>query len=192
MPTVFVRLTGCPLRCGYCDTEYAFSGGEQMTMDRIREQIASYGCKRVTVTGGEPLAQEECLEVLTRLCDDGYLVSLETSGTMDLSGVDPRVTKIMDIKTPGSGESEKNLFSNIAHLSRGDQIKFVICDESDYLWSRQIIEQEVLADSLEILMLPAYGEQNPVDLAEWIVRDKLPVRFQMQLHKQLWGDAKGR
>ncbi len=192
MPTVFVRLTGCPLRCGYCDTEYAFSGGEPMTLDAICERVASYGCERVTVTGGEPLAQVRCLELLTRLCDDEYLVALETSGSLDLSGVDPRVTKIMDIKTPGSGEVEKNMLSNIGHLSHSDQIKFVICDEADYIWSRQIIEQEALVDCVEIIMLPAYGEQNPVDLAEWILRDRLPVRFQMQLHKQLWGDAKGK
>lgn len=192
MPTVFVRLTGCPLRCGYCDTEYAFSGGEQMTIDAIINRIAAYRCKRVTVTGGEPLAQRRCLELLTRLCDDGYLVALETCGALDLSGVDPRVAKVMDIKTPGSGEVEKNLFSNIGYLSHTDQIKFVICDEADYTWARQILKREALAQKAEVIMLPAYGAQDPAQLAEWILRDGLPVRFQMQLHKQLWGDTRGR
>jgi 7-carboxy-7-deazaguanine synthase len=192
LPTVFVRLTGCPLRCSYCDTAYAFRGGEEMNLDAVLERIASFGCKHITVTGGEPLAQEPCLELLTSLCDAGYLVSLETSGVLDLSEVDSRVTKVMDIKTPGSREAEKNLFSNFAHLSRSDQIKFVICDEADYIWSRDIIQQKSLESVAEILMLPAYGEQNPTDLAEWILGDRLPVRFQMQLHKQLWGDAKGK
>ncbi len=192
MPTVFVRLTGCPLHCNYCDTEYAFSGGERMTVAEITERIATYNCKLVTVTGGEPLAQKGCLDLLTGLCDDGYMVALETSGALDVSGVDPRVIKVMDIKTPGSGEVDNNLFSNIRYLSRTDQIKFVICDEADYLWSRQIIGQEALVDKVEIIMLPAYGEQDPEKLAEWILRDRLPVRFQMQLHKQLWGDARGR
>jgi len=192
MPTVFVRLTGCPLRCDYCDTEYAFSGGEQMTVDAIVEKIATYDCRRITVTGGEPLAQKSCLELLTRLCDDGYSVALETCGALDISMVDSRVCKIMDIKTPGSGEVEKNLYSNIVHLSHDDQIKFVICDEADYNWSRQILQQQALAAKAEIIMLPAFGEQSAVDLAEWILRDRLPVRFQMQLHKQLWGDAKGK
>jgi len=192
MPTVFVRLTGCPLRCGYCDTEYAFSGGEQMTIAAIVEKIATYDCRRVTVTGGEPLAQKSCLELLTRLCDDGYQVALETSGALDISTVDSRVCKIMDIKTPGSGEVEKNLFLNIVHLSLDDQVKFVICDEADYNWSREILQQQALVTKAEIIMLPAFGEQSAVDLAEWILRDRLPVRFQMQLHKQLWGDAKGK
>lgn len=192
LPTVFVRLTGCPLRCDYCDTTYAFSGGEEMSLDAVLERIASFGCKQITVTGGEPLAQESCLELLTSLCDKDYLVSLETSGAIDLSGVDPRVTKVMDIKTPGSGEAEKNLLSNIVHLTRSDQIKFVVCDEADYIWSRDLIQQKSLESVVEILMLPAYGEQNPTDLAEWILADRLPVRFQMQLHKQLWGDAKGK
>jgi 7-carboxy-7-deazaguanine synthase len=192
IPTVFVRLTGCPLRCGYCDTAYAFSGGEEMDLNSIVERIAAFGCNQITVTGGEPLAQEQCPELLSRLCDDGYQVSLETSGALDLSEVDSRVTKVMDIKTPGSGEAEKNLFSNITHLTRSDQIKFVICDEADYIWSKDIIQQNSLATVAEILMLPAYGEQNPTELAEWILADRLPVRFQMQLHKQLWGDAKGK
>lgn len=192
LPTVFVRLSGCPLRCSYCDTAYAFSGGEEMSLNAAVERIASFSCKQITVTGGEPLAQESCLELLTSLCDKNYLVSLETSGAIDLSGVDPRVTKVMDIKTPGSGEADKNRLSNITQLSRSDQIKFVICDEADYIWSRDIIQQNSLESVAEILMLPAYGEQNPTDLAEWILGDRLPVRFQMQLHKQLWGDAKGK
>jgi 7-carboxy-7-deazaguanine synthase len=192
LPTVFVRLTGCPLRCGYCDTTYAFSGGEEMSLDAAVERIAAFGCDQITVTGGEPLAQESCLQLLTSLCDKDYLVSLETSGAVDISAVDPRVTKVMDIKTPGSGEAEKNLFSNITHLTRSDQIKFVICDEADYIWAKDIIQQNSLETISEILMLPAYGEQNPTELAEWILADRLPVRFQMQLHKQLWGDAKGK
>ncbi len=192
MPTVFVRLTGCPLRCGYCDTEYAFSGGEQKTLSEIVRQIDSYGCKRVTVTGGEPLAQKECRRLLAMLCDADYLVSLETCGAMDLSGVDPRVVKVMDIKTPGSGEAEKNLFTNIPYLSSADQIKFVICDEADYIWSKQVLEREGLAQRSELIMLPAFGQQDATELAEWILRDRLPVRFQVQLHKQLWGDAKGK
>ncbi len=192
LPTVFVRLTGCPLRCGYCDTEYAFSGGKQQALSEIVRQVASYGCKRVTVTGGEPLAQKGCQRLLTMLCDADYQVSLETCGAVDLSGVDPRVVKVMDIKTPGSGEAEKNLFSNIPHLSSADQIKFVICDEEDYIWSKQLLEREGLAQRLELIMLPAFGQQDAMELAEWILRDRLPVRFQMQLHRQLWGDAKGK
>jgi 7-carboxy-7-deazaguanine synthase len=192
MPTVFVRLTGCPLRCSYCDTDYAFGGGRQMAVDEIVAQVAGYGCKLVTVTGGEPLAQKQCLELLARLCDGGFEVALETCGSMNLSGVDPRVSKVMDIKTPGSGEAEKNLFSNIDCLSHADQIKFVICDEADYVWSKQILQQERLVDRVEVIMLPSYGQQRPIDLAEWILRDRLPVRFQMQLHKQLWGDTRGK
>jgi 7-carboxy-7-deazaguanine synthase len=192
MPTVFVRLTGCPLRCNYCDTEYAFSGGERISIAEIMGRIAAYNCKLVTVTGGEPLVQTGCLDLLTGLCNDGYLVALETSGALDISGVDPRVTKVMDIKTPGSGEADMNLFSNIGYLSFTDQVKFVICDEADYLWARQVIGQEALTDKAEVIILPAHGEQDPAELAEWILRDRLAVRFQIQLHKQLWGDARGR
>ena len=192
LPTVFVRLTGCPLRCGYCDTSYAFGGGEEMSLDVVMERIAAFDCNQITVTGGEPLAQESCLQLLTSLCDRDYLVSLETSGAIDISAVDPRVTKVMDIKTPGSGEADKNLLSNITHLTRSDQIKFVICDEADYIWAKDTIQQNSLETVSEILMLPAYGEQNPTELAEWILSDRLPVRFQMQLHKQLWGDSRGK
>ncbi len=192
LPTVFIRLTGCPLRCGYCDTEYAFTGGEQKNFAEIMEQVAIYNSRHVTVTGGEPLAQKQCLALLTDLCDAGYQVSLETCGALDISEVDPRVVKVMDIKTPGSGEAENNLFSNVQYLSQSDQIKFVICDEADYVWSKKIIEEKGLVGKYEILMLPSYGQQDTVELAEWILRDRLPVRFQMQLHKQLWGNAKGK
>ena len=192
MPTLFVRLTGCPLRCSYCDSEYAFSGGVSMSLAEIMEQVAAQGCSYVTVTGGEPLAQRGCLQLLSSLCDAGYRVSLETSGALDLSGVDPRVVKVMDIKTPGSGEVEKNLLSNIQLLSHADQIKLVICDEADYIWAKQLLEQEQLADKAEVILLPAYGRQDAVELAEWILRDRLPVRFQLQLHKQLWGEQQGK
>jgi len=192
MPTVFVRLTGCPLRCGYCDTEYAFTGGDQLTLAEIMQRIAVHGCKQVTVTGGEPLAQKCCHELMSMLCDERYQVSLETCGALDISGVDPRVVKVMDIKTPGSGEAEKNLFANLQYLSGSDQIKFVICSEEDYIWSKQLLEKEQLADKIDLIMLPAFGQQDAAELAEWILRDRLPVRFQMQLHKQLWGDARGK
>lgn len=192
VPTVFIRLTGCPLRCSYCDTEYAFSGGERLSIIEIMEQVAAYGCMHVTVTGGEPLAQHGCLQLLTGLCDAGYQVSLETSGAVAISGVDARVVKVMDIKTPGSGEAERNLPSNLQSLTHGDQIKIVICDQADYIWAKQALAQGLLTDKAEVLMLPAYGRQDALELAEWILADRLPVRFQLQLHKQLWGDAKGR
>ncbi len=192
MPTVFVRLTGCPLRCGYCDTEYAFTEGEQLALSEVMQRVAEHGCNRVTVTGGEPLAQKQCHELMQMLCDAGYQVSLETSGAVDISEVDSRVVKVMDIKTPGSGEMEKNLYSNMQYLSSSDQIKFVICSEEDYVWSKQLLETEHLADKAELIMLPAFAQQDAVELAEWILRDRLPVRFQMQMHKQLWGDARGK
>jgi len=191
-PTVFVRLTGCPLRCGYCDTAYAFKGGDWLKPAEVLEQVAAYGVKHVTVTGGEPLAQSACLDLLTRLCDAGYRVSLETCGALDLARVDPRVIKVMDLKTPGSGEVEKNLYSNMAYLSARDQVKFVICDEADYLWSREKLADLGLADRCEVLFSPAFGLQEPRQLAEWTLRDRLPVRFQIQLHKLLWGDEPGR
>jgi len=192
LPTVFVRLTGCPLRCGYCDTEYAFSGGNWFELDEVVQQVAAYGAHYVTVTGGEPLAQKACLALLQSLCDEGYEVSLETSGALDISSVDPRVVKVMDIKTPGSGEVEKNLWSNVAYLLPHDQVKFVICNEADYEWSKAIMQEYALASQCEVLFSPSYNDQNPGKLADWIIRDRLSVRLQIQLHKYLWGDARGR
>ena len=192
LPTVFVRLTGCPLRCGYCDTAYAFKGGEWISLEEILARVSEFGVPDVTVTGGEPLAQEACLALLARLCDADHRVSLETSGALDISGVDHRVVRVMDIKTPGSGEEAKNLYSNIDSLVPGDQVKFVICDEADYKWARHLMEDRSLAARCEVLMSPAQGLQDAAELAEWILRDRLPVRFQIQLHKFLWGNAQGR
>ena len=191
LPTVFIRLTGCPLRCAYCDTEYAFSGGEWMNIDDIIAQARRYNTSFVTVTGGEPLAQKSCIDLLSRLCDAGFHVSLETSGAILVDKVDARVEKVLDIKTPASTEDAKNKFENIALLQGDDQVKFVICDESDYLWSRQIIEQYQLVDRCEILFSPSYGQLDATVLADWILRDQLQVRFQVQLHKYLWGDRPG-
>jgi 7-carboxy-7-deazaguanine synthase len=192
LPTVFVRLTGCPLRCGYCDTEYAFTGGKKMDIAEIVEQVASYNPRYVTVTGGEPLAQQTCHELLTELCNLGVEVSLETSGAMDVSPVDPRVVKVMDLKTPASKEESKNLYSNINHLTEKDQVKFVICNQDDYEWSKQKLTEYDLVSKCEILFSPIHGELEPSQLAEWIINDNLPVRMQVQLHKYLWGDEKGR
>jgi len=192
LPTVFVRLTGCPLRCGYCDTEYAFSGGERLSFATIMERVASYSPRYVTVTGGEPLAQADCWPLLTQLCDAGYEVSLETSGAIDMTGVDARVSKVMDLKTPGSGELARNCYENIDLLNRHDQVKFVICDRQDYEWARLQIDQWRLSERVdEILFSPSFGQLDATDLAEWILRDRLPVRFQLQLHKLLWNDAAG-
>lgn len=191
LPTVFVRLTGCPLRCGYCDTSYAFQGGQWQTLEQILAAVAEYDCRHVCVTGGEPLAQSACIELLTQLCDAGYCVSLETSGALDVGKVDPRVIKVMDLKTPGSGEQSRNMFENIAALTPQDQVKFVICDRNDYLWAREIMVYHELADRCEVLMSPSYGQLVPRELAEWILTDRLPVRFQLQLHKLLWGDEPG-
>jgi 7-carboxy-7-deazaguanine synthase len=191
-PTVFVRLTGCPLRCGYCDTTYAFKGGVWQDLQAVMAQVAVYQPQYVTVTGGEPLAQETCLELLTALCDEGYKVSLETSGAISISSVDPRVMNVMDIKTPGSGEVEKNLWSNIEQLKSTDQVKFVICDESDYRWSCEQLDKWGLSTRCEVLFSPALGLQDATQLAEWILRDRLQVRFQIQLHKYLWGDVSGK
>lgn len=192
LPTVFVRLTGCPLRCGYCDTTYAFKGGESLSLEAILDQVASHRPHYVTVTGGEPLAQRECLALLTALCDAGYSVSLETSGALDIASVDPRVVRVMDLKTPGSGEVERNLTQNIERLTADDQVKFVICNEADYRWSKAQLEQWDLCDRCQVLFSPALGVQDATELAEWILRDHLQVRFQVQLHKYLWGDVAGK
>ena len=191
-PTVFVRLTGCPLRCHYCDTAYAFSGGEWREIGDILRQVAEYKPRYVCVTGGEPLAQKASFELLTALCDQGYAVSVETSGSLDITRVDARVSRVVDIKTPGSGESERNLEANLNHLAARDQVKFVICDEADYRWSRAQVEAKRLAERCQVLFSPAHGRVKPVQLADWIIRDNLPVRYQLQLHKLLWGDRPGR
>ncbi len=190
-PTVFVRLTGCPLRCSYCDTPYAFHGGERIGIEAIMLKVKDYGVRHVTVTGGEPLAQPGCLVLLRRLADRGYEVSLETSGALDVSGVDSRVVKILDLKTPASGEVERNLYRNIDCLTRQDQVKFVIADAGDYQWSRETVVQHQLADRCEVLFSPVSDRLPPRELADWILRDRLPVRFQLQLHKLLWGDEPG-
>ena len=191
LPTVFVRLTGCPLRCTYCDTAYAFSGGQNMTLTEILAEVARHHARYVTVTGGEPLAQKNCLPLLQALCDAGYEVSLETGGALDISGVDARVMKVLDIKTPASGEVEKNLWSNLAELCAGEEIKFVLCDEADYAWARQVLRERDLARRCAVLFSPALGQLSATTLAEWILRDNLPVRMQVQLHKLLWGNVAG-
>jgi 7-carboxy-7-deazaguanine synthase len=190
--TVFVRLTGCPLRCGYCDTEYAFHGGKIWRIDDVMAEVARHAARYVTVTGGEPLAQKNCLSLLRLLCDAGFATSLETSGALDVSGVDPRVSKIVDIKTPGSGEVGRNRWTNLAYLRCTDEIKFVICDESDYEWARQQLSERALDRLCPVLFSPSYPELPAARLAEWLLRDRLPVRFQIQLHKVLWGEAQGR
>ena len=192
LPTVFVRLTGCPLRCQYCDTAYAFQGGTWLDLEDILQQVAGYHIQYVTVTGGEPLAQKPCLELLHRLCDRGYIVSLETSGALDISQVDSRVSKIVDIKTPGSKEVSKNLFSNLDYLLPHDQVKFVICNREDYDWSKQILQQYQLAHKCHVLFSLSYQQQSASELADWIIQDRLEVRLQIQLHKYLWGDVPGR
>jgi len=190
-PTVFVRLTGCPLRCGYCDTAYAFTGGEWMDLDTILERVGHYGTQYVTVTGGEPLAQKACLPLLERLCNAGYAVSLETSGALDISAVDARVVKVVDLKTPGSGEVERNLYANIDRLLPHDQVKFVICDRNDFDWAVGQLRQHDLASRCEVLFSPSFGQQDATELAEWVLEAQLPVRMQVQLHKYLWGNAPG-
>ncbi len=191
-PTVFVRLTGCPLRCGYCDTAYAFSGGETRTLDDLLAEVASHGLRHVCVTGGEPLAQKRCITLLSALCDAGFDVSLETSGALDIGDVDARVSRIVDIKTPGSLEVARNRWENLPLLTPRDQVKFVICSREDYEWAKQVVAEHGLADRCEVLFSPSYTQVAPRALADWIVEDRLPVRFQMQLHKQLWGEEQGR
>ncbi len=191
-PTVFVRLTGCPLRCRYCDTEYAFTGGHWMTIDEVCSAVGQYQARHVTVTGGEPLAQKSCPGLLSALADLGLHVSLETSGAMDVSGVDPRVVKVMDIKTPDSGESQRNLWQNLESLTPRDQIKFVICSRNDYDWCKEQLRSRELAACCEILFSPSHGQLSANELADWILADQLPVRFQIQLHKALWGNEPGR
>jgi len=191
-PTVFVRLTGCPLRCQFCDTAYAFHGGEWMTFDRVLTRVAEFAPRYVCVTGGEPLAQPNCLPLLTRLCDAGYRVSLETSGAMPLAGVDPRVNRVVDVKTPGSGEEKRNRYGDLSLLRGEEQIKFVICDRADYEWSREKLGALKLPERCTVLFSPS-AEQLPArQLADWILEDRLPVRFQLQLHKVLWGNVPGK
>jgi 7-carboxy-7-deazaguanine synthase len=191
-PTVFIRLTGCPLRCQYCDTAYAFHGGEWRTLDALLEQAAAFRVRHVCVTGGEPLAQKPCIELLRRLCDAGHVVSLETSGAVDVGAVDPRVIRVVDIKTPGSREAARNRWENLALLTARDQVKFVICDRADYDWARGIVAEHRLTERCEVLFSPSHEQVPPRELADWIVADALPVRFQLQLHKALWGVERGR
>jgi 7-carboxy-7-deazaguanine synthase len=191
-PTVFVRLTGCPLRCQYCDTAYAFQGGEWMSLPGILEKVAAWQTPYVTVTGGEPLAQKNCLNLLRELCDADYRVSLETSGAIDITDVDSRVTRVVDLKTPGSGEVERNLYTNLDCLERHDQVKFVICDQADYQWAKDRISEYALNERCEVLFSPSFGQQDATELADWILQDQLPVRMQIQLHKYLWGTGPGR
>lgn len=193
LPTVFVRLTGCPLRCTYCDTEYAFHGGSKLSLEAILEQVASYKPRLVTVTGGEPLAQKNCWPLLEALCNQGYEVSLETSGAISVEGIDPRVIKVVDLKTPDSGEVEKNLYGNMSLLAKRDQVKFVISSRKDYDWASFKLDEYQLSNKVDdILFSPNFGHQDASELANWIVEDNLPVRFQLQLHKILWDDAAGR
>jgi len=191
-PTVFIRLTGCPLRCHYCDTEYAFTGGETVPLNDILTTIKQYQAKYITVTGGEPLAQKACLTLLTLLCEAGYSVSLETSGAITLLNIDPRVCIVMDLKTPASGEADKNLWENLQLLKEDDQIKFVICDRDDYDWMKIISDAHDLYHRFEVLVSPSFGEINHQQLADWIIEDNLLVRYQLQLHKLLWDDQPGR
>ncbi|HET7674709.1 MAG TPA: 7-carboxy-7-deazaguanine synthase QueE [Gammaproteobacteria bacterium] len=191
-PTVFIRLTGCPLRCTYCDTAYAFHGGTWMSFAEILDETAKYRPRFVTVTGGEPLAQKNCHGLLTSLCDAGYEVSIETSGALPVAELDTRVIRVVDWKTPGSGEAAKNLPENLAALRAVDQLKFVVCSRADYEWSREFVMRERLHERCEVLFSPSHGEQDAAELADWILADRLPVRFQIQLHKYLWGNVAGK
>jgi len=191
-PTLFVRLTGCPLRCAWCDTEYAFTGGEYWELPQLLKKIESFTPQNICITGGEPLAQlEPCLELMTTLCERNHSVSLETSGSIDISKVDDRVSKVMDLKAPGSRELSKNLYSNIKHLCQNDEVKFVIKDKIDYEWAKMQMDQYQLTDKTNVIISPCFGEIDERELAEWIIKDNLPVRFQIQMHKILWNDAKG-
>lgn len=192
LPTVFIRLTGCPLRCTWCDTEYAFTGGSPTSIASILGEVAQYPTRHVCVTGGEPLAQKSCLALLTALCDAGYDVCLETSGALDIAPVDPRVARIMDLKAPGSGECDKNLISNIAALRTSDEIKIVIASRADFDWAKDIIATHKLTERCDVVLSPVANEQNPTELADWILAAGLNVRFQLQLHKLLWKDARGK
>ena len=191
LPTAFVRLTGCPMRCVYCDTAYAFTGGSNIEISDILAKVAEYGTKYVTVTGGEPLAQKDCHGLLKDLCDAGYSVSLETGGAIDTSLVDARVSVILDVKTPGSGEVKNNVWGNLAHLKKSDEVKFVLCSREDYEWAKEILASYKIADKCPVLFSPVYSQVNPTELAEWVLADKLPVRMQVQLHKILWGVRPG-
>jgi len=192
LPTVFVRLTGCPLRCTWCDTEYAFAGGESLTIAQVIERVATFACNTVCVTGGEPLAQKSCPALLTALCDAGYSVSLETSGALDVCGLDPRVARIVDLKAPDSGECEKNRWENLDCLGANDELKLVLASAADYDWAKSLLTTRRLNDICPVLFSPVADKLGPAQLAEWILRDKLPVRFQLQLHKVLWAEPRGR
>jgi 7-carboxy-7-deazaguanine synthase len=192
LPTIFIRLTGCPLRCTYCDTEYAFHKGEKMTLAKIVSIISDYKSKQVTVTGGEPLAQKNCRPLLEMLCDAGYDVSLETSGALNIQGIDTRVARIVDLKTPASGEVDKNLYENMLHLTPHDQVKFVICNRQDYEWSKEKLNEYKINEQCEVLFSGSHGEIQSSQLADWILEDQLSVRLQIQLHKYLWGDVPGK
>ncbi|OIR02441.1 7-carboxy-7-deazaguanine synthase [mine drainage metagenome] len=192
LPTVFVRLTGCPMRCVYCDTVYAFSGGSNMEISDILSKVAGYGTPYITVTGGEPLAQKDCHHLLKELCDAGYNVSLETGGAMDISGVDKRISIILDVKTPASGEVENNKWANLSLLKSTDEVKFVLCSRADYDWAKDVLVKHKLTEKCPVLFSPVYSQVNPTELAEWVLADKLPVRMQVQLHKILWGEVSGK
>ena len=192
LPTVFVRLTGCPLRCSWCDTQYAFAGGEALTIPQVLERVAAHGCPTVCVTGGEPLAQKPCPDLLAALCDAGYSVSLETSGALDVCSIDARVSRIVDLKAPDSGECDKNRWDNLACLNARDELKLVLASEADYEWAKSLLTERQLAAICPVLFSPVAGQLDPSWLAEWVLRDKLPVRFQLQLHKLLWCDSRGR
>ena len=192
LPTTFIRLTGCPLRCGYCDTEYAFHGGQEQDISDIIAEVERIGARYINVTGGEPLSQKRVHDLMRQLCDLGYQVSLETSGALDVSAVDSRVVKVLDVKTPGSGEQSKNKSGNYALLNKADQVKYVICDKADFNWSTEHMQQHQLHEKCEVLFSPVQGQLAAKDLADWVLQEKLPVRFQIQLHKYLWGDQPGK